>query len=165
MGVSVSGTVCPHLSRIVQEVPGPSLREFPLLSGPLRREVAPPQPGLHRFPLPGRAAQEVEGGNLLHELVGIGPPPETAGVLTAGRGDAGDAGTEGAEFLPVDDDLDAVAALSRVLVPGRDEADRPEPGPRQPFGCKRFRQPVAIEPRRPEQLEWPSGAATFAQVR
>ena len=76
-------------------MPGPPLCERPLLARPRRRQVAPRLPSLDRLPLPGRAAQKIDGGRVLHELVGLGPPSETRGILGAGRSDARDAGAKG----------------------------------------------------------------------
>src|SRR3989304_977453 len=124
------GAARPRPSRVVSKVPGAPLRECPLLAGPRRREVAPPPAAPERLPFAGRTAQKVEGGNGFHELVRFRPPSETPGFLGAGRGDTGHAGSERTKRLAVDDgDLDAVAARPGVLVPGRHEACRPEPGP------------------------------------
>src|SRR5207237_5025939 len=67
----------------------------------------------------GAAGEEIDGRDVLDELVLLGPPLEPGRVLRAGVHDAGGAEPHGREGARVGDvDLDALAARSLVLVPG-----------------------------------------------
>ena len=121
--------------------------------------------GLDRLALAVRAAEEVEGGDPGHELVGLVAPGEAVRGLGAGHRHAGEPGAERAEGLAVGHvQLHPVAALARVLVAGRQEADRSEAHPGQPLRGEVLGQQRAVEPGGAEELEGPGGAATLGEV-
>src|SRR5262245_25886546 len=66
----------------------------------------------------GRAAgEQIDGGDVLDELVLLGPPAEAGRVLRAGVHDAGGAEPDGRERSRVGDvDLDSLAPRPPVLV-------------------------------------------------
>src|SRR5512146_1444217 len=104
-----------RVSFTVAKIPRPASRESAFLRRPRARQLPDARPLIDAGPLSRRAAEQVEGGHALHELVRLLPPPELGGRERSCRGDAGDAGAERAERLPVDDEeLRAVAALAEV---------------------------------------------------
>src|SRR5690349_9849146 len=154
------------ISSGIEQKPRALLQEGRALRVPERAELVD-SPALLRL-LAERlvAGEQVDGRLVLDELVLLGAPAELRRILRPRMDDGRDAQAHRVHAARVAQvDLDALAALAAVLVPGGSERARPEEDPVQALGGEVAREPLPVEPGRTEHLEGPGGAPALAEVR
>src|SRR5438132_7155240 len=159
--ISMSGD---YLVSVEEEGRAPAL-EIGALRIPGSAQLADRAAGFDARPEFAASGEQVDGWDLLDELVLLGAPAEARWILRAGVDDARHAGAHWLELARIGDvELHAAAARAGVLVPGGRERARAEQDARQLLRRERVREAAAVQPWRAPQLERPGRASRFGEI-
>src|SRR6266446_10117244 len=149
----------------IEEEPLPIARERGPLRLPGRADLRDGCALLHHGAEDGAAGEQIDRRLVLDELVLLGAPAELFRVLGARMHHRRHAQADGIEAPRVGQvDLNAVAPLAFVFVPGGGEGHRTEPDAFERLLGQVIRQPLRVQPGRAEQLEGTGSAAGLGEV-
>src|SRR5882762_6781502 len=149
----------------IEEEPLPIARERGPLRLPGGADLLDGCALLHHGAEDRAAGEQIDRGLVLDELVLLGAPAELLRVLGARMHHRRHAQPDGVEAPRVGQvDLNAMAPLAFVFVPGGGERHGTEPDAFERFLGQVVRQPLRVEPGRAEQLEGTGGAAGLGEV-